>query len=84
MAFARASVAGVLRVSMSDGTSVEFTITPGDNLEVTDPLAAQAIAAQVAYGALTAVASRPGRVDHVVDSKQRTPRADTPKDRQRG
>lgn len=74
MAFARASVAGVLRVSMSDGTSVEFPIAAGDNIEVTDPLGAQAIAAQVAYGALTSVATRPARVDHNIDTKPRVPR----------
>lgn len=87
MTVARATKACVLRVSTSDGKSVVMTLDAGETLEALDPLAAEALAAQVAAGELQAVAVRPGRVDHDVDSQPRIDRPgkqpDTAKERVR-
>ncbi|HMI94484.1 MAG TPA: hypothetical protein VK509_24090 [Polyangiales bacterium] len=66
-----------LRVSTNDGKSVVFTIAVGDNIESLDPLAARALEARIAMGDCTAVATRPARIDHDIDSKPRIPRAAT-------
>lgn len=49
-------------------------MSPGETIETLDPLAAQAVAAQIAVGELLAPGVRPGRIDHDIDTKPRIPR----------
>lgn len=64
----------VLRVTMSDGSSVEFDLAAGESIEALDPVAARALQEQVIAGELQAVGARPARIDHDIDSKPRRPR----------
>lgn len=77
MTIARASRAVQLRISTSDGKSVLLDIAAGETLEALDLLAALALDAQIRAGELQAVAPRPARVDHNVDSAPRIARPKT-------
>lgn len=74
MTLARIGRGAVLRVSMSDGTSVTVTLVAGDTMEALDPLAARALQEQISAGELTTVTVRPSRIDVDIDSKPREPR----------
>lgn len=74
MTVVRARAAGILRVSTSDGQSVEITLAAGVNIRALDPLAAEALRAQVAAGELDLLPDNTARIDRDIDAAPRIPR----------